>query len=139
MSTDDIWDEFDSGGDADGDFPDRFEFVNPGDKLVGEVTRVDKMPTRFGDVPVLDVRDDEGKTWSVGLFHTNLRRQVAAERPTRGDRIALAFTGMGEAKPGKNAPYLYDVAVKRAEAGAAEAPQPEVAPAPAATSAADLL
>ncbi len=136
MSDADIWDEFDTGGEGEGDWPDRFEFVDVGDALAGIIARVDKVPTKFGEVPVIDVTRDDGTTVSLMLAHTNLRRQVASARPTKGDRVAIVFTGLGDAKPGKNAPYLYDVVVKRAES----ASTPEATSAAAkATSASDFM
>jgi hypothetical protein len=130
------WGEF--AGNADGQYPDKFRFNEPGDSIAGIVrdVRIATMPdgTRL---PSLEIEDTNGTTWSVLAGPVGLQRALATHRPATGDTIAIVFTGNGEAKPGKSAPKLFDVVVKRGDEGVPAAAAP--APAPAAPSASSLI
>ena len=128
------WAEF--AGSASGDYPERFKFEAPGDSITGTITdlRIATMPDG-SRLPSLDVKAEDGSSWSVLAGQVGLQRALAQHRPATGDRIAIVFTGLGEAKPGKSAPKLFDVVVKRGD----EAPAAAPAPAPAAPSASSLI
>ena len=129
------WGEFQG---SSGDWQ-KFRFEAPGDSIAGEITelRIATMPdgTRM---PALTVRTEDGTEWSLLASQVGLQRALSAQRPATGDSIAIIYTGDGEAKPGKSAPKLFDVHVKRGdETGGAAAAAP--APAPAAPSASSLI
>jgi hypothetical protein len=129
------WNEF--AGNADGQYPDKFRFNEPGDSIVGTVrdVRIATMPdgTRL---PSIEVEDDNGTTWSVLAGPIGLQRALATHRPASSDRISIVFTGLAEqAKPGKSPAKLFDVVVKPAT----PAPAPAAAVADGSPSAADLI
>lgn len=127
------WGEFQG---SSGDWQ-KFRFEAPGDSIAGEITelRIATMPdgTRM---PALTIRVEDGSEWSLLASQTGLQRALATHRPATGDAIAIVYTGDGEAKPGKSAPKLFDVVVKRSDQAEA-APAP--APAAAAPSASSLI
>jgi hypothetical protein len=90
-------------------------------------------------LPSVTLRDDQGTEWSLLASQRGLQALLATHRPASGDRISIVYTGDGEAKPGKNAPKLFDVAVVRPDGGPAPAAAAPTPPAPAAPSAADLI
>ena len=128
------WGEFQG---SSGDWQ-KFRFEAPGDSIAGEITelRIATMPdgTRM---PALTIRTEDGAEWSLLASQMGLQRALAANRPATGDTIAIVYTSDGEAKPGKSAPKLFDVVVKRGDESGAAAPAP--APAPAAPSASSLI
>jgi hypothetical protein len=131
------WGEFAGSG---GQYPERFKFNSPGDAIAGTIVdiRIATMPD--GDrLPSLSLRDDQGTEWSLLASQRGLQALLASHRPASGDRISIVYTGDGEAKPGKNAPKLFDVAVVRPDGGPAPAAAAPTPPAPAAPSAADLI
>jgi hypothetical protein len=129
------WGEFQG---STGDWQ-KFRFDNPGDAISGTLVSIRVATMADGTrMPALEIRDSEGTEWSLLAGAVNLQRALSQHRPASGDQVSIVFTGLGEQKtPGKNAPKLFDVAVKHANA-AAPAPAP-AAPAPAAPSAADLI
>ena len=127
------WGEFQG---SSGDWQ-KFRFDTVGDSIAGEIVelRIATMPdgTRM---PALTIKTEDNSEWSLLASQMGLQRALAQHRPATGDTIAIVYTGDGEAKPGKSAPKLFDVVVKRGdEAVAAAAP----APAPAAPSASSLI
>ena len=131
MSTID-WGEFQG---SSGDWQ-KFRFEAPGDSIAGEIVelRIATMPdgTRM---PALTIKTEDGSEWSLLASQMGLQRALAQHRPATGDTIAIVYTGDGEAKPGKSAPKLFDVVVKRGD----EVPAPAPAPAAAAPSASSLI
>jgi hypothetical protein len=134
MSNSIDWGEF--GGSADGQYPEKFRFNEPGDSLAGIVrdVRIATMPDG-SRLPNLEIEDANGTTWSVLAGPVGLQRALSAQRPATGDKISVLFTSFGEPKPGKSAPKLFDVQVKRGD----ETPAPAPAPAAAAPSASSLI
>lgn len=133
MSTID-WGEFQG---SSGDWQ-KFRFENPGDSISGEITDLRIAIMADGTrLPSLTIKDEQGSEWSLLASQVGLQRALATARPATGDRISILHTGTGEAKPGKSAPKLFEVALKRADLD--EAPAPAPAPAAPAMSAADLL
>ena len=132
MDDSDLWDDVEGG---EGDFADRWEWDGEvGKTLTGTLSAGPKnVPTKFGDVPVIEVTDATGKEWGLMLTHANLRAQLKAARPRKGDTVAIRYDGLGEAKPGKNAPNLYTVEVKRQEATPVAAEPQPAAPTPTAS------
>ena len=116
------------------DYPDEFKFETPGDSIVGLILKVEAVDTRYGRKPVLRVRTDDNAERTVWASNVDLQARLADLRPAGGDRIAIVYTGLGEAKPGQNAPKLYDVQLVKGTAPAA-APQAQPAPAAAPTAA----
>ena len=130
------WGEFQG---STGDWQ-KFRFENPGDAISGTLVSIRVATMADGTrMPALEIRDSEGTEWSLLAGAVNLQRALSQHRPASGDQVSIVFTGLGEARPGKNAPKLFDVAVKHATTPAAPAaPAPAVATA-AAPSAADLI
>lgn len=120
----DIWDEFQTTGDW-------VTFDQVGDKVVGTV-KVVRRGKDFNGNPcpelVIDVDGEGEKTLTAG--QVMLKSALAEHRPQAGDRIAITYSGVGDAKPGKAPAKLFNVAVKRPDTAAAQ---------PAAVSADDLL
>ena len=133
MSTID-WGEFQG---SSGDWQ-KFRFEAPGDSIAGEIVelRIATMPdgTRM---PALTIKTEDGSEWSLLASQMGLQRALAQHRPATGDTIAIVYTGDGEAKPGKSAPKLFDVVVKRGDEGVPAAAAN--APAAAAPSASSLI
>jgi len=132
------WTEFGSQG---GDYPEPFKFLEINDGIGGEIVslKVATMPdgTR---IPAMEIRTDEGTTWSVLASQRNLQAQLAQHRPATGDRIGIVMTGLGESKPGKSPAKLFQVQLKRGDETGTPAVAPAPAPAaPVAVSAADLI
>lgn len=114
MSTD-IWDQF-AGSDE------YFKFNEIGDSVAGEVVTVTVKQWQDGkESPQLLLKLDDGTTTTVTAGPVMLQRALAEQRPRPGDRVAIAYTGVGEAQPGRSAPKLFDVAVKRADSAAESA------------------
>jgi hypothetical protein len=115
--TDFDWSEFDNGG----DYPEPFKFESIGDKIVGIVTKV--RITTFGGTaertPELWLDLDDGTARAVAASQARLKNLLAEHKPRVGDRIAIVYTGDGEKKPGKSAPKLFDVVVKRGDSAVA--------------------
>ena len=128
------WGEFQG---SSGDWQ-KFRFEAVGDSIAGEIVelRIATMPdgTRM---PALTIKTEDNSEWSLLASQMGLQRALAQHRPATGDTIAIVYTGDGEAKPGKSAPKLFDVVVKRGDEGVPAAAAP--APAPAAPSASSLI
>ena len=93
----------------------RFKFVKVGDKVEGKIVRIST--TTFGGTadptPQLDIKLENGNVVQVTASQTVLCNRLAEEGPDEGDMISIEYTGDGEAKPGRSAPKLFDVLVKR--------------------------
>lgn len=130
------WDEFAGGG--DGSF---VAFKELGDSVTGEVLAV-RIGKDFngGPAPELVLRDDAGDERIVTAGQKVLQSALASIRPTVGERIGIAYSGVGEAKPGKAPAKLFTVQVRGTdgtvrsteEQGSTPAPAATPAPAPAA-------
>lgn len=107
----DIWDEFSSSGSW-------IEFKEVGDKCVGTIKAI-RRGTDFNGNPcpelVIDVDGEGDKTLTAS--QVMLKAELAAIRPHVGERIAIVYSGIGEAKPGKAPAKLFDVTTKAQEIG----------------------
>ena len=120
------WGEFQG---SSGDWQ-KFRFEAPGDSIAGEIVELRIATMADGTrMPALTIKIEDGSEWSLLASQMGLQRALAQHRPATGDTIAIVYTGDGEAKPGKSAPKLFDVVVKRSDqAEAAPAPAPAAAP-----------
>jgi len=132
MSNSIDWGEFQG---SSGDWQ-KFRFETAGDSIVGEITEI-RIATMADGVrmPALTIKTDDGTEWSLLASQIGLQRALSTHRPATGDTIAIVYTGDGDPKPGKSAPKLFDVQVKRGD----ETPAPAPAPAAAAPSASSLI
>jgi hypothetical protein len=132
MSNSIDWGEFQG---SSGDWQ-KFRFETAGDSIVGEITEI-RIATMADGVrmPALTIKTDDGTEWSLLASQIGLQRALSTHRPATGDTIAIVYTGDGNPKPGKSAPKLFDVQVKRGD----ETPAPAPAPAAAAPSASSLI
>ena len=132
MSNSIDWGEFQG---SSGDWQ-KFRFETAGDSIVGEITELRIATMADGTrMPALTIKTDDGTEWSLLASQIGLQRALSTHRPATGDTIAIVYTGDGDPKPGKSAPKLFDVQVKRGD----EAPAPAPAPAAAAPSASSLI
>lgn len=94
----------------------RFKFTKHGDTIEGEIVRIST--TTFGGTadptPQLDIKTGNGAVVQVTASQVALCNRLAEEGPDEGDTISITYTGDGDAKPGRSAPKLFDVIVKRA-------------------------
>lgn len=128
-----------------------FEFKEIGDSAVGEVITV-RLGTDFNGAscPELVIRPEGGEARTLTAGQKVLRARLADLKPMPGDKIAIVYSGVGDAKPGKAPAKLFTVQVRRADGSLIgdnvdqptqptpppAAPAPTPAPQPAATSAA---
>jgi hypothetical protein len=132
MSNSIDWGEFQG---SSGDWQ-NFRFATAGDSIVGEITELRIATMADGTrMPALTIKTDDGTEWSLLASQIGLQRALSTHRPATGDTIAIVYTGDGDPKPGKSAPKLFDVQVKRGD----ETPAPAPAPAAAAPSASSLI
>jgi hypothetical protein len=132
MSNSIDWGEFQG---SSGDWQ-NFRFATAGDSIVGEITELRIATMADGTrMPALTIKTDDGTEWSLLASQIGLQRALSTHRPATGDTIAIVYTGDGNPKPGKSAPKLFDVQVKRGD----ETPAPAPAPAAAAPSASSLI
>jgi hypothetical protein len=132
MSNSIDWGEFQG---SSGDWQ-NFRFATAGDSIVGEITELRIATMADGTrMPALTIKTDDGTEWSLLASQIGLQRALSSHRPATGDTIAIVYTGDGDPKPGKSAPKLFDVQVKRGD----ETPAPAPAPAAAAPSASSLI
>jgi hypothetical protein len=126
------WGEFQG---SSGDWQ-NFRFATAGDSIGGEITELRIATMADGTrMPALTIKTDDGTEWSLLASQIGLQRALSTHRPATGDTIAIVYTGDGNPKPGKSAPKLFDVQVKRGD----ETPAPAPAPAAAAPSASSLI
>ena len=124
------WGEFQG---SSGDWQ-KFRFETAGDSIVGEITELRIATMADGTrMPALTIKTDDGTEWSLLASQIGLQRALSTHRPATGDTIAIVYTGDGDPKPGKSAPKLFDVQVKRGDETRAPAPTPAAA-APSASS-----
>lgn len=111
------WDEYKSTSDW-------VTFDDVGDKVVGQILAIRPGKDFNGQpCPELVLRTDEGdKTLTAG--QKVLKALLADEQPQVGDRIAIVYSGIGDAKPGKAPAKLFDVSVDRANGAGASSGQP---------------
>jgi hypothetical protein len=85
-----------------------------GDVIEGVVTEISSRDSEYGDpYQIVTVLDDDGTEFAVHCFHTMLRQEVERKQPKVDDRIAVAYHGLGEAKPGMQPPHRYRLIVER--------------------------
>jgi hypothetical protein len=137
MSDDFNWDEFGSPSDF-------MAFKEIGDAIAGEVLAVRKgKDFNGGPCPELVIRTDDGDV-TVTAGQTVLQSCLAEVRPRTGEKVAITYSGVGDAKPGKAPAKLFTVAVRDAAgqlrtAPQASAPAPAATPAPAPAAATSLI
>lgn len=103
------WNEFNTSGDF-------VSFKEIGDKVVGEVIAVRKAQDFNGNpCPELVIRTDDGEDRIVTAGQVMLKSALAEKQPQIGARIAIVYSGVGEAKPGKAPAKQFTVEVKGAE------------------------
>lgn len=82
-----------------------------------------------GNAPIVRVLSDDGTEWNVAGFHAILRSELVREGPRIGDRIGVAYQGLGTAKENQSPPHLYRVVLERNPDGPQQ-PDRELPPAP---------
>lgn len=96
------------------------KFEEIGDSIIGTIKDIREGQTFNGNpCPELLLTDDAGEDHIVTAGQVMLRSTLAEKSPQVGDKVRIVFSGVGEAQPGKTAPKLFQVDVKR---GAAPAP-----------------
>lgn len=120
------WDDF-----ANGEF---VKFENVGDSVSGEVRSVTVGEDFNGQpCPKLLIATDGGDDRTVTAGQKVLQSRLSEVRPQPGERIAIVYTGVGDAKPGKAPAKLFTVQVRGVDGALRQAPEGESAtPAPAA-------
>lgn len=102
----------------DGQWPERWD-PNPGDLIVGQLVRYDgPIETQYGPGHVAVILDeDSGQERSVWLLETVLVNEFANLAPDPGERVAVKYMGMQEARGGSEY-KSYVVRVQREGEGA---------------------
>jgi len=102
------WDEYTNNGDW-------ITFANVGDSAVGTVKGIRRGKDFNGNpCPELLIETSDGeKTITVG--QVMLKAALADERPQVGDKIAIVYSGVGDAKPGKAPAKLFEVKVQKSD------------------------
>lgn len=104
---------------------DYFKFDDVGDTIVGVIKDVREGRTFNGDpCPELVLETDDGEEKTVTASQVRLKAALAEKRPQVGDKVRIAYSGVGEASPGKAPPKEFTVDVKE---GPFEVKQPAVA------------
>lgn len=95
--SDDFWTEFEAS-----DFPPKFKFENPGDKIVGIIRdrRVYEDP-KGKRTPILEIETDGGEVRSVFIGNVDLLRQVVDLAPEIGDKFGAVFQTIERIDGGK--------------------------------------
>ncbi len=71
----------------------------PGEVLAGKIVDERVVENRYGESPVLDIlREGDGRIYTVFLFHTVLRNEIARQRAKVGDIIGLRYDGKARGK-----------------------------------------
>jgi hypothetical protein len=88
--------------------------TTPGERLVGELVDIDIAFSEYRDsnYPLLTVRTDDGAELTVHCFRVVLFNELMKWRPGVGERISIAYRGLGKAKAGMSPPHLYRVRVE---------------------------
>lgn len=123
------WDDF-----ANGDF---IKFENVGDSVAGEVRSLTVGQDFNGaPCPKILIATDEGDERTVTAGQKVLQSRLAEVRPQVGEKVAIVYSGVGDAKPGKAPAKLFTVQVRAVDGSLRQAPEAEAttatAPAPAA-------
>jgi hypothetical protein len=104
--TDFDWDEYANTGDW-------ITFAQVGDSAVGTVKAVRRGKDFNGNpCPELVIETTDGeKTLTAG--QVMLKSALAVAQPQVGDKIAIVYSGIGDAKPGKAPAKLFEVSVQK--------------------------
>lgn len=104
-------------------FPEPWKPTKPGSKLLGELVDRDTRASEYGEpYVILTIEAEEGSTvdgrpiageWAWHAFHTMSRSEVTRRDPQIGDRVGVAYHGLGEAREGMNAPARFRLVVER--------------------------
>lgn len=102
------WEQFDTASNY-------IKFTEPGEEVVGTIREI-RVGSDFNQnkVPELILDTPLGQR-TLTVVHAMLKAALVAEAPEVGDRVKITFTGLGTPKPGRQAPRLYTVEVKRQE------------------------
>lgn len=112
-------------------------FKEIGDNVVGDIVAIRVGKGFNGDpVPEMIIRTDDGAERTLTAGQTMLKSTLADVRPQVGQRIAIVYSGVGNAKPGQAPAKLFDVAI--VPAGTTPAPG-TASPNTAAPSASELV
>jgi hypothetical protein len=84
--------------------PERFKFVEPGDRLVGTLVHVAIVKSSYGPqrYPLLEVRADDGRLYEVHASAAALVSQFRREQPQPGERIKIEFRGTATSNTGRS-------------------------------------
>jgi hypothetical protein len=111
-------------------------FKEIGDSIAGELVAI-RIGKDFNqaDCPELIVRTDDGDI-TVTAGQKALQNRLSEVRPQVGERVGIAYSGVGEAKPGRAPAKLFTVQVRGADGtvrvAGEQTPAPTPTPAPAA-------
>lgn len=105
-------------------YPDRYNWDEHGEELVGVVVDRRHFDGQYGPVDIVDVRrDTDGKVFSVWCGRKGLRTFLEDLDPRPGERVRMAQVGREEftTKAGEvRSMYLYDCQVHRGDLPAQE-------------------
>lgn len=93
-------------------FPDSWK-PDAGDVIEGKFVSHNMASTKYGDVVVMVLEDENGVRHSVWTMHTALRKRMAELRPRIGDTLAIQYEGMVEGQRGGNSFHSYLVVSDR--------------------------
>jgi hypothetical protein len=69
-------------------------------ELEGKLVRYRNYTTEYGDLLVMFIETDDGRTWSRKITGAALTRAVAREKPLPGERISLHYRGWTKVQSG---------------------------------------
>jgi hypothetical protein len=83
--------------------PEPFKFIEPGDRLVGELVTVIIVKSSYGPnkYPHVEVRDEAGKLWDYHASQSALVNAWKRVKPQPGEHISILFKGMGISQTGR--------------------------------------
>jgi hypothetical protein len=61
--------------------------------IKGWLTRVSAFRGSFGRYPVIEIKEDSGRTWNVHVLHDVLKGELQDLRPQIGDQIEITYRG----------------------------------------------
>lgn len=119
------YDQFASNGD-------HMKWTNVGDAVAGElvVVRVGK-DFNGNDCPELVIRQDDGEDVIVTAGQKVLQNRLAEVRPVVGEKVAITYSAIGTAQPGKAPAKLFAVVARHKDGQLRQASYSGETPAPA--------
>lgn len=70
----------------------------PGDMIVGTVVDISQGEGDYGPYPIVTIEQPNGEALAVHAFHTVLKKELSAKRPTEGDKLGIKYLGMPAGK-----------------------------------------